>query len=227
MEVECDNCGETFDKKPAKVERSDRDFCSRDCYDDFGHPGNNGDSRVEKTCETCGETYKVYPYRADDSRYCGRKCADKGDYQVTGEDHGMWKGEELQYTCETCGDEFRRHGHVKNVRFCSEECYNRAKSGMVSGEDNPVWRGGWEWYYGANWDEQRAAAIERDDHRCQDCLKPEHKMDRQPDVHHKKRLGWFKEEYDEPTWWELGNRLANLVTLCRECHQKREWSTAD
>ena len=227
MEVECDNCGETFDKKPAKVERSDRDFCSRDCYDDFGHPGNNGDSRVEKTCETCGETYKVYPYRADESRYCGRECADKGDYHATGEDHGNWKGDELEYTCETCGDDFRRHGHIKNVRFCSSDCYNSAKSDMVSGEDNPVWRGGWDWYYGPDWEKQRSAAVERDDHRCQDCLKPVYKMDRAPDVHHKKRLGWFKEEYDAPEWWERGNVLDNLVTLCQSCHKKREWSTAD
>jgi len=227
MEVECDNCGDVFDKSPAKVERSDRDFCCRDCYDEFGHPGNNGDSRVEKTCDNCGETYKVYPCRADEARYCSRECADSGDYHLTGEDHGMWKGEELEYTCETCGTEFRRHGHIKNVRFCSKECYNAAKPDMVSGEDNPVWRGGWHHYYGANWDEQRAAAIERDDNTCQDCGVSGDELDRSLDVHHKKRIGWFREEYDAPEWWERANRLENLVSLCPSCHKKREWSKTD
>jgi len=93
----------------------------------------------------------------------------------------------------------------------------------MAGENNPVWRGGWEWNYGPNWDDQREKAIERDDHECQRCGKHADEMPRSPDVHHQKRLGWFREEYDAPEWWERGNRLENLVTLCAECHLTVEW----
>jgi 5-methylcytosine-specific restriction endonuclease McrA len=229
MEVKCDNCGDVFDKQPAKVEKTNRDFCSLDCYHDFGHEGNTSDEdvRVEKTCDTCDETYKVYPYRADESRYCSRECADKGDYHLEGEEHGRWSGGPETHTCQNCGDSFERYPRKNDSKYCSRECFREASEGMFSGEGNPAWRGGWHHYYGANWDEQRAAAIERDDNTCQDCGVSGDELDRSLDVHHKKRIGWFREEYDAPEWWERANRLENLVSLCSSCHKKREWSKAD
>lgn len=228
MEVECDNCGDVFDKKPAKVENSDRDFCSRDCYYDFGREDlKEKDSRVEKTCERCGDTFKVYPYRSDTARFCSTECSAQNISDVEGEEHPRWQGGKEEYTCENCGEAFKRYPRKNQSKYCSKECYREASKELFSGEDNPVWRGGWEKYYGPNWDEQREAAIERDDYRCQDCLKPAYKMDKSPDVHHKKRLGWFREEYDAPEWWERANQLDNLVSLCPSCHKKREWLKAD
>jgi 5-methylcytosine-specific restriction endonuclease McrA len=41
-------------------------------------------------------------------------------------------------------------------------------------------------------------------------------------VHHIRPLRVFKEEYDEPEWYELANDLDNLVSLCASCHHKWE-----
>lgn len=223
MELVCDNCGETFERPKRKVEGNDRVFCGLDCYHDAGPAGKSGDSRVTKECDGCGEEFKVYPYREDSARFCSKECAIDNIEPKTGSDHPNWKGDELEYTCQNCGDSFRQHGHAFPSKYCSKDCYREASKELFKGENNPVWRGGWEWYYGANWQEQRKKAIARDDHRCQDCGKPEYKMRRSPDVHHKKRIGWFREEYDNPEWWQKANRLDNLVTLCQPCHKKREW----
>jgi 5-methylcytosine-specific restriction endonuclease McrA len=121
-----------------------------------------------------------------------------------------WKGAKNTYTCENCGSEFKEYPYVNDNKYCSESCYREAAEELFVGENNPAWRGGRVDNYGPNWGE--------------DCGKDVHEMDRSPDVHHKKRLGWFKEEYDAPEWYEKGNRLENLVTLCQRCHAKREWS---
>ncbi|MCG3211097.1 MAG: ATP-dependent RNA helicase DbpA [Anaerolineae bacterium] len=67
--------------------------------------------------------------------------------------------------------------------------------------------------YGPNWAEQRNAARARDGYRCQVCGAPE--QGRQHDVHHKIPFRQFAS-------YRLANRLENLVTLCRTCHQRAE-----
>lgn len=95
--------------------------------------------------------------------------------------------------------------------------------GFQPGQEHFNWKGGHEKYYGANWEEQRDKALERDDHTCQRCKTQESFDGRNLSVHHRKRLGWFKEEYDAPEWWERGNDLDNLITLCEPCHGKWEF----
>ncbi len=67
--------------------------------------------------------------------------------------------------------------------------------------------------YGPNWAAQRNAARARDGYRCQMCGAPE--QGRQHDVHHKIPFRQFAD-------YRLANRLENLVTLCRACHQRAE-----
>jgi len=229
-EVDCENCGETFDCPKTRMERSDNLFCSRECYHDFGRPDMRGENhhdhkgKVELECENCGDTFRVHNYRKDSARFCSRECSDEYKTTLSGEETGAWKGGAPEHTCENCGETFRkRPAKSTNVRFCSREGYAEAQSEEMAGDANHAWRGGWDHYYGANWDEQRQKAIERDDHTCQRCGKDADEMRRSPDVHHKKRLGWFKEEYDAPEWWEKGNRLENLTTLCPSCHMAVEW----
>jgi len=145
----------------------------------------------------------------------------------TGEDTPRWKGAKETYICQNCGDEFEEYPYRNDQKYCSKECYREASEEIFSGDGNPVWRGGRPDYYGPNWEEQRQAALERDGHECQRCGIFESEVSRSLDVHHKKRLGWFKEEFDRPEWWERGNRLDNLTTLCASCHKKVEWSDAD
>jgi 5-methylcytosine-specific restriction endonuclease McrA len=81
------------------------------------------------------------------------------------------------------------------------------------GPGHPRWKdgGGREKYYGSNWDEIRAKALNRDDHCCVVCKKGEEELGMSPDVHHIMPLRRF----DEP---EDANFLENLVTLCKKHH---------
>lgn len=67
--------------------------------------------------------------------------------------------------------------------------------------------------YGENWDEQRAAALEQDDHTCQACGASGD--DTLLDVHHIRPLKTFESPED-------ANTLDNLVVFCRSCHRKWE-----
>lgn len=224
--IHCDACGTELEVAPHKLEKNDHHFCDRDCYhnwksDDWEPPW-QVDEKPTIKCEMCGDVVEVYPYEKDSRKFCGRECADEYKTTLREDETGNYQGGKTSYTCSECGDEFKEYpAEGKNV-FCSIECYNSAKSRRFQGEDNPAWAGGWDWWYGANWEEQRKKAIERDNHTCQRCGMHADEMERSPDVHHKKRIGWFKEEYDEPEWWEKGNSLDNLVTYCRNCHQKVE-----
>jgi hypothetical protein len=229
-DVECDNCGEMHHKKPSKIEDRENVFCSRECYHEFGRPDMRGENNPHHTgkvtleCEWCGDSFKVYPYRAEDARFCSSECDGKFKEGVTGKDHSKWKGGIPKHNCKNCGDTFWRYKTKgSDCNYCSKECYLQASEEIFAGDGNPAWRGGYYTYYGPNWDEQRQSALERDDYRCQDCGKHADEMDRSPDVHHKKRLGWFKEEYDAPECYERANKIENLVTLCPSCHMSREW----
>jgi len=228
MEVDCTNCGETVDKKPANV-NDGNNFCGRECYYEWKRTDWQPDnSKVEKECQQCGNTFEVYPYREDSAAFCSRECSDASMVGKSGEETPHWQGGKPEHECKQCGDAFERYeGEVRDCDYCSKECYREAYKELFAGEDNPVWRGGWGWNYGPNWDEQREKAIERDDHEFQRCGKAADNMERSPDVHHKKRLGWFKEEYDAPQWYRKGNALDNLVTLCPKCHGKIEFTDAE
>lgn len=230
--VNCDYCGDEFEQESYKIERNDNQFCSRDCYhgwrrEDWQPDGWKG-GKVAVECEWCGSDFEVYPYRADSARFCSRECSDASKTANTEADSPRWKGGKPEHTCQNCGETFKRYDSVgRDCDYCSKTCYREASKELFAGENNPVWRGGTEWYYGPNWEDQRLATIKRDAGRCQDCGKPASEMPRSPDVHHKTRLGWYKEEYDEPAWWENANVLSNLVTLCPPCHKKREWESSD
>jgi len=78
--------------------------------------------------------------------------------------------------------------------------------------DGGLWRGDRN-YYGANWDAQRQAALERDQRICQVCGAEQGTVSHH--VHHKIPFRAFDSYLD-------ANRLENLLTVCASCHQKVE-----
>jgi transposase len=81
-----------------------------------------------------------------------------------------------------------------------------------SGESNGNWKGGYEEYYGPNWESQRKACLVRDGYLCRRCGTTKEEMDREPDVHHLRPFRTFQGNF------ELANTLTNLVALCCACH---------
>ena len=96
----------------------------------------------------------------------------------------------------------------------------KAHIGVLSGKDNPNWRGGtskisWR---GPGWTIARREARKRDENTCKICGKTAKEQGRAMDVHH--RISYF--EFETP---QLANSLDNLVCLCRSCHRKVENKT--
>lgn len=83
----------------------------------------------------------------------------------------------------------------------------------MRGEKNPAWRGGYDHYYGPNWQEQRRRARERDRYFCQRCGISEKEIEYELHVHHIIRFGDFGEKR-----YQEANTLSNLISLCRPCH---------
>lgn len=140
-----------------------------------------------------------------------------------GEDHPRWK--HVEYTCDHCGDTFHRppsqadYEHV----FCGLECRSnwQRESGLYRGENNPSWKGGYEPYYGRNWEDARRRCRDRDDHTCQGCGVEEDELDQELSVHHITPFREFVPDDGEPDF-EAANDLDNLVSLCQMCHKKYE-----
>ena len=75
--------------------------------------------------------------------------------------------------------------------------------------------------YGPNWPEQRNKARARDGYRCTVCGAAE-RPGQQHDVHHIRPFRSFGYIPGVNENYKLANRLENLRTLCRSCHQKVE-----
>lgn len=179
---------------------------------------------VEVDCSWCGETLRRRKYRVEkfDEQFCGEGC--QGEYydeHMEGENSLRWEGGKEERDCQMCGSSFKEWPG-RDTKYCSRECHGKGTSQRQSGEGHPNWKGGKVNYYGRNWPQQRKKALQRDQYRCQRCLTGVNELKRQPDVHHIRRIKWFKKNYDAPEWYEKGNELENLVCFCHSCHQKWE-----
>src|SRR5690606_33800465 len=104
---------------------------------------------------------------------------------------------------------------IGRVRFCSKQCKDLHHSIVMSGENNPAWRGGYQPDYGPSWPEARQAARERDGYTCQQCYALEGDLGKELDVHHIVPFRVFG-----LVRHEKANSLTNLVSLCASCHAR-------
>lgn len=207
----CGECGKIHDKKISETKNSKHYFCSRDCF----YKWNKGRRRtaVDIKCKNCGKSFEVPGSRESIARFCGVRCSEEW-FKNNG--YPLQK-EKVQITCAECGRVFGVQPYRSDARFCSSKCCGRWLSKNNSGENNFRWKGGYEPYYGPNWNVQRRKARERDNYTCQVCGKKEDGQEL--DIHHIIPFREFKlERYRE------ANQLLNLITLCRHCHISTERS---
>lgn len=121
-------------------------------------------------------------------------------------------------TCIECGEVFYVPECLNHQTYCSVECRGKDFRGVRlspeteynQGEDHRFWRGGGNQYYGSNWNRKRNERLSFDSYKCQSCGGEDNL-----NVHHHQPIRTFEKPED-------GNFLFNLITLCRNCHQKLE-----
>lgn len=194
----------------------DNHFCDKECESKYksqewtgkNHPTWDG-GKEAVTCEECGSEYSVKPSVVDKTRFCSRECANSN-----------WTVPEVTMYCEQCGDAVTRKPHniKSDIIFCSDSCFGTWMQHKHSGDGNPQWRGGKVEYYGANWNHERAIALDDAGYECRLCgmKRDEHyaEYDRDLAVHHKIP----RRTFDVP---EEANFQDNLVAVCSGCHHSK------
>lgn len=202
--VTCCVCQKDFHKKPSRISRSRKHYCSFACRK----------KDATKTCDYCGKTFKSHlrGKARDRQRFCSVSCSNKARNPITSQSKPV--------ACSNCGTMINRWNRdLKRYRYfyCSSDCQSSHHSTLVSGPHNPSWNGGHDDYRGSDWSKQRAKALERNGHSCQLCntSQDEHIecFRASLTVHHIERYEQSKD-----------NSLSNLVTLCFACHTKLEKS---
>lgn len=208
----CAWCEEQFTRPESQVNGNENVFCSKACHGEWIH--NNEHTRKRVSCEWCGHVFERRESHIDSRQhnFCSHEC------------HGNWKKQQgtIVVSCEVCDTEVTKnkaYAERCDYHFCSTDCQGAWYSENINGEDHPLWKGGGDVYYGPNWLSQRRATVERDNYECQDCglTREEHYEQYGSDleVHHKTPIRTFEDTSD-------ANQLANLITVCMNCHMKRE-----
>jgi hypothetical protein len=147
--------------------------------------------RVTLVCKVCGNKYKVKRYRLKDSKYCSRKCTNKGFVN------------KVSYTCLQCGKVFKHYPSESERKFCNNDC----KYKYLTGENNTAWKGGLSYIeYPKGWNEELKELIRKKfGYKCFLCGVPQQECFRKLDVHH---IDGDKHNLE----------LNNLAPLCQKCH---------
>lgn len=202
-EYNCPRCSKKFKRERSMLSH----FAAKS---DDAHSGSIRKSKA--TCTKCNAEFAMYDSRRVAS---GKKpnnffCSDSCRSQFYGERFS----EKVSVNCENCGEELeRRPCEIEETNFsvCSDKCYSE----IMSGKTSPNWEGGHP-DYGEFWSSGvREETIKRDFECCRLCRisrdESEEKFGRDLEVHHKKAI----RSYDDK---KKGNKMSNLITLCKSCH---------
>lgn len=199
----CRNCGNEFKRSGSHKYQ----YCSRECHAESKKgtvPWNKGPVHVY-ICKNCGKEFKRR--KSHEYQYCSMECKAEGQKGIT----------LIDYKCEICGDIFQRKKNKswKNIRFCSAKCQGEFMKTRV-GELSPGWKGGLSYEpYGNEFNEKLKEQIrKRDNYTCQECDAIQEDLEYKLSVHHI--------DYDK-----TNNDLNNLISLCKSCHAKTNFSRND
>lgn len=200
-------------------------YCSTVCF----NRSRKGYKNVVKHCVICNSKMFVRPCNI--RKTCSYKCrcalmkrlsntpqrlriAYKWGKRNLGKKMPQFEKPKVVKVCMFCKHKFlisNGEGKIARAhrRFCSTECwYNYIRDDP---RHHPSWVGGYQPYYGGDWQIQSKRARERDRYTCQHC----YKYQKRPrlDVHHIVAFRLFSS-------YKKANRLPNLITLCKSCHSK-------
>lgn len=220
--IECDYCGSTERRNPAKINDSQNTYCSVECQ--------NSD-RIEIPAR---ELYQLYWGEGLNTKEMEHRLSVSKsvilrrmrEYGIPRREHSVtrssWVFTMLSYETKhheyvqkrksiyTLKDEWnlslefvRQHLHNIGIPVRSRYLSERLADMEMKTES---------YDYGPDWQETRTEVLDRDNHTCQACGESSGMLH----VHHIKPLRTFESV-------ERANRLENLVAYCPACHSK--WET--
>lgn len=227
----CPQCDKQFERAPSQVKGREQCFCSRKCQMAWRSQNQKGDKwpgykKQAVPCSQCGKELLRAPSSIRERNFCDQICFSQWKSTQTGKKAPRWAGGMVQVSCSTCGKPLERPQNAierSDRFFCDLQCRGAWMSANITGENHPMWKGGWWPNYGPNWDEQRVKARKRDGNKCQHCGMTQKKLGKELDVHHIKPFrtyGYIPNVNDN---YLQANELSNLTTLCPTCHHKAEW----
>ena len=85
--IECNGCGESFEKAQSEINRNTRHFCSKKCYGKSMKAGKN------VSCKVCDKTFYAQKFTLENGhgKYCSTACFGIGNNKSL-ENHPSWKG---------------------------------------------------------------------------------------------------------------------------------------
>jgi len=211
--VTCLNCKKDVKRQPKDIKRSKSGmhFCSHGCRASYmvGEKNPKHIPPVERDCLGCGKRIYVKPSRLATQFYCGYVCRGRC---IRGEDSPVYV-ERVRGTCGECGKEVLVvPSRWRERMFCGEDCAAASHAKLMKGEANPNYiHGRAGTAYPKEFNDIREAVRDRDGRKCFLCGAREEDMDEKISVHH---IDWDK----------YNNDMANLMTLCRPCHEKEAGS---
>lgn len=207
VSVRCGFCGMAFENLPSDRKR----YCSKSC-------GSRARSPWTPIEEALLEDNYPHMTRSELAALL-RKEVKAIDHKIrTKYPHLKKQQPALTLACVECGSSFVRPVSLATAAqpFCSVPCKGAWQSANIFGPASPTWKGGYTYYYGPNWTQQRQRARSRDGYMCQVCGVLEILYGRELDVHHIRPFREFGGDY------EKANVEENLVSLCKLCHQLSE-----
>jgi len=179
-------------------------------------------SKVIVECDYCGSEIERQDHHTQEYNYCDVQCknAHHGE-RFSGKNHPCWS--QVECECHICGRTvYRKPSQLEgqdNV-YCSYDCHLEYQSKNQIGENHHNYNPNSSDEYGPNWHRQRRKALERDNHKCQDCGVRSEEFRQELSVHHIIPRSEFmrRGELD----YQSANDLNNLVSLCEDCHKKWE-----
>lgn len=147
--------------------------------------------RRDRICLYCG---KSYHQQGHGDKYCSWDCF-----------QGFLQNRIREAKpCAICGEPIQG----KRRKYCSYICMGKAYRIRYLGQNNPNWRGRPAPDYGTDWDNIRKEVFERDRWQCRKCGQKGY-----IEVHHIVSIRNYLNA-------EFANDKANLITLCRACHNR-------
>lgn len=188
MILKCDYCGDEFSipnylyKKKIKAGQT-KFFCSKQCL------GASKRKRKYIECKQCGKIF--YP-KDNEQKFCSRDCYLK-EHEITNK----------VKQCAYCENKFV--AYRSNLTYCSHECSIKDKH-YPSGENHPMWKGGFKQNRGYDYCKWRKEVLERDKNKCRCCGATE-------DLHAHHIWAWALHP-------DMRYEINNGLTLCANCHKE-------